>query len=62
MTTMLTNHIAIYFLEENSSPYIVKRTVGRLAFPLFCFSLVGSFGSPKIENDILSTCLDNANQ
>ncbi|MEE5994356.1 MAG: TraX family protein [Oscillospiraceae bacterium] len=49
--SMLTDHIAIVLSEGISNDnYIIMRTIGRLAFPLFCYMTAESFyftTSPK---------------
>lgn len=40
MATMITDHFAIVFVNENTTLYEILRSIGRLAFPLFIFMLI----------------------
>lgn len=43
LVTMVIDHIGVILLEPYSGPYWVARSIGRLAFPLYCFLLVEGF-------------------
>lgn len=59
MITMLIDHITVTLksynvLQDSSMAYLVGRSIGRMAFPLFCFLLVeGFFNTRNIKRYLL---------
>lgn len=45
--TMTLDHVAIVFMEINSSLYLVFRIIGRISFPIFAFFLAEGFRYTK---------------
>lgn len=45
--TMVVDHFGAVFLDYGTPEYMVCRTVGRLAFPIYCFLLVEGFKYTK---------------
>lgn len=43
MVSMVTDHIALYFLKDDTFLYGVMRCVGRIAFPVFAFLIAEGF-------------------